>query len=294
MAGEIWTWEDEMGSEWELRVVGVLCRIIHMRGGGERRQMEVERVHKSWNHWRLVSFHPMFMSVFKLAWDPERMILDWHVFQKKILFCCNLYCVHMHVTWFKHGANVNIHSIIFGLELILKYQSKCVCVCEDWPQARGLVITTSTSASYTTTIYRLCRERGDRGVKRHRKSFLSSSGKIAQRLEAKRSENGACSKPGDRRGRPPGRPVCTRCTGTARSTARSTVVKERLTGTVDRLAQQMSWLVPVDPWQGLVDRPVDRQTRSVSPERIRTPFLFWGRIQLGFPNPCYSLAIKKG
>ena len=67
-------------------------------------------------------------------------------------------------------------------------------------------------------------ERRDRGDKKTSEEFLNSSGKIAQRPEAKISENEACCRPRTE----PDRSVCTTCTGIARSTARSTVAKELL------------------------------------------------------------------
>ena len=114
--------------------------------------------------------------------------------------------------------------------------------------------------------------------------FLNSLEEIAQRSEAKRSENVVCSRPGTKPGRLLGRPVCTMCTGTAQSTPRSTMAGKWSTGAVDQLAHGCSRLVsvdqPVDRGQGRsTGRPTDV---TASPEQIRTLFLFWGRIQLGF------------
>ena len=47
-----------------------------------------------------------------------------------------------------------------------------------------------------------CSERGDKEDKKTSEEFFKLIEKIVQRSEAKKSENGACSRPGDRPGRP--------------------------------------------------------------------------------------------
>ena len=111
-------------------------------------------------------------------------------------------------------------------------------------------------------------------LKGHRKSFLNSSEKIAQRSKVKKSKKRNLLQVRT----PPGRPVCTTCTGMTRSTARLTVTKER----VDRLkGTTLGWSRSTGP----VDRGQGRSTDAFcSPFRIRTPFLFYSQIQLGFPK----------
>jgi len=118
--------------------------------------------------------------------------------------------------------------------------------------------------------------------------FFKLIRKLAQRLEAKRSENGVHNRPGDRPSRLPSRTVCTTCTGTARSTARSI-------RTVDRLAQvALSWSRStglVDRGQGRstedrVDRPASRPIDAFCyPERIWIHFSFWIESNWDFLNP---------
>ena len=75
---------------------------------------------------------------------------------------------------------------------------------------------------------------------------------------------------------PPDRPTESRLLSVR---ARSTVDMGRSTG---------------DRGHGSVDRPVDRQTRSGFPFRIRIPFLFGIESSRGFLKPRNSVAINKG
>ena len=110
-----------------------------------------------------------------------------------------------------------------------------------------------------------------------------------QRSEKRRIEQ-ARSAPGRPPGRPmeeAGRPACT-----------SVHRKERSTGLVDRLTRARSRLGAVDradrPWNGSVDRPVDRQARLDFSFRIRIPFLDGIESNLGFHKSRDSVAINRG
>ena len=98
--------------------------------------------------------------------------------------------------------------------------------------------------------------------------FFKLIRKLVQRSEAKRSENGAHNRPGDRPGWPPSRLVCTTwppsrlvcttCTGMARSTARSIRMVDRLA----RVALNWSRLT------GLVDQGQGRSTGRSTNRRV--------------------------
>ena len=84
----------------------------------------------------------------------------------------------------------------------------------------------------------------------------------------------------------------------ARSTVRSTVAKERSTGVIDRLTWSSSRLVPIDQAGRLrtrIGRPAGRPKDAFcSPFKVRTPFLFLGRIQSGFPKSLRLSGYKYG
>jgi len=161
-------------------------------------------------------------------------------------------------------------------KIVCQFHRDCVSISPDvhWSSIQIWKILTEVEN---------CSERGDKGDKNTSKEFFKLIRKIAQRSEAKRSENGAYNRPGDRPGQPPGRPMCTTCTGTAWSTAWSTMAKERsTTRSID--CHELLSVVPNWPDHSTDDRvPVDQPYAfCLSWMNLDFFFLIWGQIQLGF------------